>query len=256
MTMKRIRFLRYLPLLVVAGTAQGAEFQWGDFEVTLNSQLSVGASWRLDERDPRLVTPGNTAGFGNASVGTTDDGNLNFDDGDIYSLIFKGVHDLEIRGKNAGVFVRAKYWYDHELENGKRPHGNLLNAYRPNEELDNSGFDRFAQSSGIALLDAFVYGNFLLGDRIPLDVRLGRQVLSWGESTFIQNGVNIINPVDVSAFRRPGAEIKEGLLPVTMLSLSHRRAQRGDVLPAAMGADGHRRLRHLLFRHRRRGRRL
>ena len=192
----------------------------GDFEVTFNSQLSIGSSWRLEGRDPRLVTPGNTAGFGNASVGTTDDGNLNFDEDDIYSLIFKGVHDLEIRGENTGVFVRAKYWYDHELENGTRPHGNLLNAYRPNEELDDSDFDRFAKSSGIALLDAFVYGSFFINDTIPLDVRLGRQVLSWGESTFVQNGVNIINPLDVSAFRRPGAEIKEGLLPVNMLSLS------------------------------------
>ena len=130
------------------------------------------------------------------------------------------MHDLELAGEQTGVFVRFKYWYDHELENGNRPHGNLLNSYVPNQELDDSGFDDFAASSGFQLLDAFVYGNFLLGDTVPLDIRLGRQVLSWGESTFIQNGVNIINPVDVSAFRRPGAEIKEGLLPVNMLSFS------------------------------------
>jgi hypothetical protein len=51
---------------------------------------------------------------------------------------------------------------------------------------------------------------------IPLDVRIGRQVVNWGEATFIQ-GVNVLNPIDVSAFRRPGAEIKEGLLPVSLL---------------------------------------
>jgi hypothetical protein len=45
-------------------------------------------------------------------------------------------------------------------------------------------------------------------------------VVSWGESTFIQNSINSINPVDVAAFRRPGAEIKEGLLPVEMLYVS------------------------------------
>ncbi len=200
--------------------AHAAEFELGDLEVTLNSQISVGASWRLEERDLRLVTPGNTGGMGRASAGTTDDGNLNFDDGDIYSLILKGVHDLEVRGENTGFFMRVKYWYDQELENGKRAHGNLLNAYTPNQKLDDSGFDDFAKASGIQLLDAFVYGNFLIGDNIPLDLRLGRQVLSWGESTFIQNGVNIINPLDVSAFRRPGAEIKEGLLPVNMFSMS------------------------------------
>ena len=119
------------------------------------------------------------------------------------------------------MLVRFKYWYDDELANGKRPHGNSANLYTPNEKLNDSGFDDFAQASGIELLDAFVYGTFYLGEsEMPLDLRLGRQVASWGESTFIQNGINSINPIDVSAFRRPGAEIKEGLLPVSMFTVS------------------------------------
>ncbi|MFO7813388.1 MAG: DUF1302 domain-containing protein, partial [Pelovirga sp.] len=40
----------------------------------------------------------------------------------------------------------------------------------------------------------------------------------WGESTFIQNGINIINPVDVSKLRVAGAELREGLVPVGMVS--------------------------------------
>ena len=44
--------------------------------------------------------------------------------------------------------------------------------------------------------------------------------MSWGESTFIGGGINSINPIDVSAFRRPGAEIKEGLIPVNMFYVS------------------------------------
>jgi hypothetical protein len=44
--------------------------------------------------------------------------------------------------------------------------------------------------------------------------------VSWGESTFIGGGINSINPIDVSAFRRPGAEIKEGLIPVNMFYVS------------------------------------
>jgi hypothetical protein len=90
----------------------------------------------------------------------------------------------------------------------------------PGEELDDSDFNDFAKSSGIELLDAFFYADLTIFDNVPLDFRIGRQVLSWGESTFIQNGVNSINPIDVSAFRRPGAEIKEGLLPVSMVSFN------------------------------------
>ncbi len=199
--------------------AGAVEFKLGEINGSFSSELSIGASWRIDDIDPTLVTPGNFPG-GLASSNTADDGDLNFKDGDIYSLIFKGVHDLELSKGNWGLFLRGKYWYDQELEDGKRPHGNLLNAYAPGEKLNDSGFNSFAQSSGIELLDAFLYGSFTLGERIPVDLRIGRQVQSWGESTFIQNGVNVINPVDVSAFRRPGAEIKEGLLPVNMFYVS------------------------------------
>ncbi|MCZ7019367.1 DUF1302 domain-containing protein, partial [Salmonella enterica] len=76
-----------------------------------------------------------------------------------------------------------------------------------------------ARSSGYELLDAFVYHNYSIGD-LPGNVRVGKQVVSWGESTFIGNSINSINPIDVSAFRRPGAEIKEGLIPVNMLFAS------------------------------------
>lgn len=51
-------------------------------------------------------------------------------------------------------------------------------------------------------------------------MRIGRQVVSWGESTFIQNGINIINPIDVSRFRAPGSELKEALVPIPALLVS------------------------------------
>lgn len=41
-----------------------------------------------------------------------------------------------------------------------------------------------------------------------------------GESVFIQNSINTVNPYDIAAFRRPGAEIKEGLIPVNMVYVS------------------------------------
>ena len=201
--------------------AAAVEFQWGEIEGSFNSQISLGASWRMEGQDPRLVTPGNLPGIGTASTSTADDGDANFNDGDVYSLILKGVHDLELRKGDFGLFLRGKYWYDEELANGKRPIGNSANLYTPNQALADSGFDDLAQASGVELFDAFVYGTFYLGETgVPLDVRLGRQVASWGESTFIQNGINSINPIDVSAFRRPGAEIKEGLLPVSMVTIS------------------------------------
>jgi hypothetical protein len=130
---------------------------------------------------------------------------LNFKKGETFSKIFKGIHDLELRYGDTGVFVRGKYWYDFELKDESR----LF------KDIDDHNRKEGAQSSGAELLDAFVYHNYAIGDQ-PGSVRLGKQVVSWGESTFILNSINSINPIDVAAFRRPGAEIKEGLIPVNM----------------------------------------
>ncbi len=84
------------------------------------------------------------------------------------------------------------------------PHGNFPNGYLADTPLSDDGMSNLNSFKGIALLDAYLYYSFDAGS-VPIDLRLGRQVVSWGESTFIQNGINAINPVDVTALRRPGA---------------------------------------------------
>jgi hypothetical protein len=71
----------------------------------------------------------------------------------------------------------------------------------------------------IDYLDLYGLYRFEAGGK-PVDVRFGRQVLSLGESTFIPNGNNVVNPVDVSKLRIPGAELREAFLPVNMLKAS------------------------------------
>ncbi len=66
--------------------------------------------------------------------------------------------------------------------------------------------------SNVVGLDGFVSAAFEpFGHN--LHVRAGRQVISWGESTFIPGGINVINPVDLSKLRSPGAELKEAFVP-------------------------------------------
>ncbi|MDT8926925.1 MAG: DUF1302 domain-containing protein [Pseudomonas sp.] len=199
--------LRVLPLgvsLALAATsAQAVTFNIGEIEGRFDTSLSIGASWAMDSPDRAFI---GTRNGGTASTQTSDDGRLNFKKGETFSKIFKGVHDLELKYGDTGVFVRGKYWYDFELKD----EGRLL------EDIDDNHRDMAAKSSGVELLDAFVYHNYTIND-LPGTVRAGRQVVSWGESTFIQNGINSINPVDVSALRRPGSEVKEALIPVNML---------------------------------------
>ncbi|CAH0244250.1 DUF1302 domain-containing protein [Pseudomonas brassicacearum] len=200
-----------LPLAVslassLAGPAFGVSFNIGEIEGQFDSSLSVGASWSTANANKDLI------GVNNGGKGlsqTSDDGHLNFKRGETFSKIFKGIHDLELKYGDTGVFVRGKYWYDFELKDESRLY----------KDISDSNRKEGAKSSGGQILDAFVYHNYAIADQ-PGSVRLGKQVVSWGESTFIQGGINSINPVDVSAFRRPGAEIKEGLIPVNMFYVS------------------------------------
>ncbi|MDD1137755.1 DUF1302 domain-containing protein [Pseudomonas sp. TNT2022 ID233] len=200
-----------LPLAVslassLAGPAFGVSFNVGEIEGQFDSSLSIGASWSTQSPNKNLIGV-NNGGHGLSQ--TSDDGHLNFKSGETFSKIFKGIHDLELKYGDTGVFVRGKYWYDFELKDESRPF----------KDISDSNRKEGAKSAGGQILDAFVYHNYSIADQ-PGSVRLGKQVVSWGESTFIGGGINSINPIDVSAFRRPGAEIKEGLIPVNMFYVS------------------------------------
>jgi hypothetical protein len=178
--------------------------------------------------------------------------NLNYDSGDMFGMPFKLLSDVEIKKGNFGGLVRIKAWYDYAQNENKVNVGNQANNYNgarpgtgpyptgpyglctpatpagvpclpyspsgnnnwPKEKLSDRGFEDEQQFDNLMLLDAYVYGSFDVGDT-NLQLRLGNQVVNWGESIFIQ-GVNQINPIDVPAARRAGAELKEILLPVWM----------------------------------------
>lgn len=198
-----------LMLAVCAGISTPAlavNFQFGELDGQLDTSLSVGASWSTQSAQSRFIGANNG---GRAASVLSDDGRLNFRKGETFSKIFKGLHDLELRYGDSGVFVRGKYWYDFELKDEHRPFKDISDSHR----------EEGAKSSGAQLLDAFIYHNYEIADRHG-SVRVGKQVVSWGESTFIGGGINSINPVDVAAFRRPGAEVKEGLIPVNMFYVS------------------------------------
>lgn len=215
-TRKQIWRLARLPLAVslasvLAAPAMAINFNIGEIEGSFDSSLSVGASWSTASRDKRFI--GNANG-GTGYTQTGDDGRLNFKKGDSFSKIFKGLHDLELRYKDSGLFVRGKYWYDFKLHDQ-----NLRHPDPQKRSISNNGRKEGAKTRGAEILDAFLFHNYTIGDQ-PGTVRLGKQVVSWGESTFIMNSINSINPIDVSAFRRPGAELKEGLIPVNMFYVS------------------------------------
>jgi len=182
--------------------------QKGDLSWSWDNTISYGLLWRLDDPDPAIV--GLAAG-GKAYSVNGDDGNLNYESG-IASNAVKWTSELQLDYKNVGAFVRAFAFYDYENDNQDR-------ARTP---LSSEAKDRVGSRAEIR--DAFVWWRFGKGGRAG-ELRVGDQVINWGESTFIQGGINAINPVDVSALRVPGAELRDALLPVGAALLSLKTSE-------------------------------
>ncbi|EMP55981.1 hypothetical protein MSNKSG1_08918 [Marinobacter santoriniensis NKSG1] len=204
----------------VSGQASAYSFYMGDVEAQFNTTLSAGVGWRVEDRDRRLIAQGNLGPeYANTTVGAStnnyDDGNLNFDKWDTYSKIVKGNSELFLDYSvdsdmltRVGGLLRGRYWYDFELKDESR----AVDYVGQQRELNDQAKDN---ASGGEILDAYVFSDWYFGN-VPVSLRYGKQVVSWGESTFIQGGINTINPIDVPAFRAPGSQLKDALLPVEM----------------------------------------
>ncbi len=192
-----------LALALCVPPAGAEDFRHGELEGSLDITLSHGIASRVGDRDKRLI---GRANGGTANSVNADDGDLNYDSG-IASNASKFTGELELNYRNFGAFVRAHGFYD--LENERND--------RERTPLDSRAKGMVGKD--VDVLDLYLTGAFRLGG-VPLELRLGSHVLSWGESTFIQNGVNVVNPFDVSKLRTPGAELRDGLVPVPMVSAS------------------------------------
>ncbi len=222
-----------LALPTASGNAMDFEFANGVW-LAVDSTLTYGAQWRTEDRDDRITgrrfleelqeNPFLPLTDPQRSEAQTllingNDGNNNFDTGLISNRLTLLV-DFDLRWENYGMFLRGKAFYD--------------DVYRDDTDLEtvdfatyNSGtlyggdakpgkFPRQTRNQhgdNIEILDAFAFGTWELpGDRL-LDLRAGRQVINWGESTFYQGVNSIQNRVDAFAANVPGVEVREIFMP-------------------------------------------
>lgn len=214
-----------------ASPASAEDYKFGEMSLSVDTTLSLGVGIRTSKQSCTKISVANggcplptpngqgTGGGGGGNDINTDDGDINFGQWDPYSETVKFVTEAQAKWQNYGAFVRVKGFYDYigdqvtgtkDTDYGKRP---LSDSVRGNDAHNAAAWD-------LSLLDAFVYGNFNVGNDLPLNVRFGKQVVNWGESLVIPGGINQFLSVDLSALRTPGAEIKEALLPQEMLYAS------------------------------------
>ena len=200
---------RAIAALLASGFAAGAgafEFQSKDGELSgsLDTVISYGEGWRVS--NPKASLIGSADGGTSQSV-NTDDGDLNYRTGQPFSQALKLTSEFSLKYHNYGVFLRGSALYDYAVVD---------------QQTARTPISREAKKiagSYVRMLDEFAFGKWSLGDH-PLELRVGKQIINWGESTFIQGGLTAVNPIDVSALRVPGAELKEGLLPQNLIKVT------------------------------------
>jgi hypothetical protein len=242
---------------VMAACASGAlavEIQMDNgWSGSWNTTLSVGASWRAEDADRKLVNVNNASrahlggvasNYNNVGLKTAI-GNLNYQDaGDQYSEMYKVYTEISLTNGTVGGKISGKAWYDRVLNNEHVDFGapnittSAATSFAPavgtvgpsqyKSRLSDEGASKLAKFDGSYLMDAYAFVNTEVAG-MPLQVRGGRQAINWGESIFFQ-GVNQISPLDIGSLRRAGTEIKEALLPIWSLT-----ANVG--LPGGMSAD-------------------
>jgi len=174
---------------VASAPAQAQE----GLDVRVGTTLTHGFSVRTADIDESKRSPNN------------DDGNFNYRQGSLVSNTSKFNTEIDIRGQSGGFFTRLQGFADWTNRNGAGARTQISEA---------------AQSEigdGFKVLDLYLDLEFAVGDA-PGSLRVGNHVLNWGESTFTPGGVNVVNPYDLTRLRKPGAELRDGLLPVPMVS--------------------------------------
>lgn len=163
-----------------------------------------------------------------------DDGNLNFDRGDVTQAVARITSDLQLDWKDFTFFTRGYFFYDNENYGRAVFHPNVgteKTVARTGLRRGFKGDPVFIAQNGpvrdqigmdFQLLDASLAGYVpFFGDR-ELSFKIGRQPINWGESTLlIVNSLNTFNTPNVNNLFRPAfLDLAEVLTPIGAISLS------------------------------------
>jgi hypothetical protein len=226
-------------LMVSITTSYSQQFSFGMFEGNLNTTVSSGFQMRASDRNCSLLK-GYTYGvaqvggattyiggtgegcaidrtdpYGNTSVdfleignANRDDGNMNYDNGDIFSAtqqVYSEFNGTSSSGLGLSLSLVASVNPGLSFKNP---------TYAPFSTASKDAYE-----SDFTLLNAYITTSQELSNGMYGDFTLGRQVTNWGEATFLPIGIgSTINAIDVAKLRSPGASIKESLIPTEQIT--------------------------------------
>ncbi len=249
-------------LFPAVSMAASWEREWLGLPLTAewSNTVSAGAQWRIESRDPRLVgksnlpenrglcapddciglSPGETEpnarylAAPGAMASYIDDGNLNYDRGDVVAAAAKLSTRLSLEWDDYGFEFSGLYFFDPINEGFDETKPNII--LTPGPQPGVSAQVRRSRQAERDVGQAFQLRNLNVWALVPTwgeqeaEIRVGRQLLIWGVSTFgIATNLNIVNPADLNALVRPGGELFELFQPQNMVTLNAGLADNWNV---------------------------
>ena len=192
-----------------ANNAQAFIFQTDSVQGSLDTQLTVGMGKRVQGQDCGLVGDRNVCGAAanTAQWANADNGDLNYNKGDLFTTHLKGTHELLLKFPDEWKFMARGTWLvDFKATDTAR------------SELESDAVKQISRDT--RLLDFWVSKEISFEGGKKLRTRLGQQAINWGESLFTTGGINATNALDLQKLAIPGTQLKEAVLPAPMLSLA------------------------------------
>jgi hypothetical protein len=199
--------------LLPYGYANAYQFDTGLGDLTGSwvSNITAGGGIRTQSPSCALTGDPNVNGCGTnantAQWANGDDGDLNYHRGQLFTGYLSLTSEMLLTAPSEGwkFLVRGTAMYDFAAGQTDRT------------PLSSTAAAQAVYSA--ELLDLWGEKDFTIGDQ-RAHVRIGNQVINWGESYFAAGGINATNSLDIQKLLIPGTQLKQALLPAPMISFA------------------------------------
>lgn len=212
-------------LAIYSDAAHAVNFGTDAITGSIDSTVSVGTGIRTSNPSCGLILSGASgAGAPAGCLARTavlgDQGDLNYAKGDRFTTFLKGTHELLLKVPSEDITFMTRVLWTKDISATHTT--GYSSAADPGQPAVSNGLSDAARDDlkfKARLLDFWVSKSFDLGDQ-RARVRVGNQVVSWGENLFLSGGINSTNAVDLMKLSQPGTQLKEAILPAPMVSFA------------------------------------
>jgi len=186
-----------------------------DIQFRWDNTLRYTYGHRISGQNPTLINSANN-----------DDGDRNFNVGTISNRLDILSETDFVYKKDYGVRFSGALWYDQRygagMDNSSIGTSNHIVNGAPAPGMSDYAKRYYKGPSG-ELLDAFAFGKITIGD-IPINLKVGRHTVYWGEAMFGNGGTHGISfaqsAIDISkGLGQPSLEVKELFRPRNQVSM-------------------------------------